>query len=215
MALLNKFKSISKIQIAAVILIIIGLFAVVRYGIGTFYAFREMQYARQNNFDEGNLDPSLLRPWMNMQYIAVAYAVPQEYLFAELSIPFERRNSRISLDDLNEMFNFGRASTDERDGRPYPLIMDKLTKAIEDYRANPVPTGLEGDGVRPWMSIQYIANSTGIPVETIFKEINLEEDGNAYIPLEYLVDEIKYPGGPHALFDNLQRVIDTYEAPND
>lgn len=208
MALTKKLKPIWIIRIAAILLIIVGVAAVIRYGIGTFYAFREMQYARQNNFNEGNLDPSLLRPWMNMQYVAVAYAVPQEYLFSELGIPFERRNSRISLDDLNEMFHFGRAKTDP----PKPLIMDRLAQAIEDYRANPVPTGLEGDGVRFWMSIQYIANSTGIPVETIFKELNLEEDGNAYIPLEYLVDEIKYPGGPRALYDKLQQIIDTYEA---
>ncbi len=211
MALLKRLKSISIIQIVAIILICVGLMAVVRYGIGTFYAFREMQYARQNNFGEGNLDPSLLRPWMNMQYVAVAYAVPQEFLFAELGIPFERRNSRISLDDLNEMFNFGRAQAEP----PKPLILERLAEAIENYRANPVPTGLEGDGIRPWMSIQYIANSTGIPVETIFKEINLEQDGNAFIPLEYLVDEVKYPGGPRALFENIQRVIDTHEAPND
>ncbi len=80
MALLKRLKSISKIQIAAIFLIVIGLLVVIRYGIGAFNAFREIQYARQNNFDAGNLDPSLRRPWMNMQYVAVAYAVPQEYL---------------------------------------------------------------------------------------------------------------------------------------
>ena len=193
----------------AIILIAIGVVAVVRYGIGTFNAYRAVQYARQNNFDAGNPDPDLLRPWMNMQYVAVAYTVPQEFLFAELGIPFERRSSRASLADLNDRFNFGRATDGDR---PYPLILDRLKAAIIKYRENPIPTGLERDGVRPWMSVQYIANSTGIPAEVIFEQIDVPMDGNAFLPLDALAGEARYQGGPRALVENIQQVVDTYEA---
>jgi len=203
--IINKLKSISKIQILAVVLILIGLVAMVRYGIGTFNAYREIQYARANNFGAGNVDPNILRPWMSMRYIAVAYAVPQEYLFHELGIPMERRNSEVSLFDLNDQFHFG--PTTQGDKR-YPAILDKVRDAIIKYRENPVPTGLREGGVRPWMSIQYVANSTGIPAETIFAQIGVPADGNAYIPLEFLVDAIKYKGGLRGLTDAVQRVVD-------
>jgi hypothetical protein len=208
--MLNKLKSISKIQILALVLIIIGLGLVIRYGIGAYNAYRTMEYARVNNFEAGNPDPDLIRPWMSMRYVAVAYTVPQEYLFFELGIPMERRNSEVPLDDLNEEFKFGRL--EGGDGRPHLVIMDKLKEAISSYRENPVPTGLREGGVRPWMNVQYIANSTGIPAEYIFEQLGLPMDGYAYMLLDRLSDETHYPGGPKALFDHLQQIVDTYEA---
>jgi hypothetical protein len=207
--MVKKLKSISKIQILAVILIIIGLGLVIRYGIGSFNAYRAMEYARVNNFEAGNPNPDLIRPWMSIRYVAVAYTVPQEYLFFELGIPMERRNSEVSLDDLNDEFKLGRS---EQDGRPHLVIMDKLKEAILAYRENPVPTGLREGGVRPWMNVQYIANSTGIPVEYIFEQLGLSMDGNAYMLLERLTEETHYPGGMRALIERLQQIVDTYEA---
>lgn len=209
MVIINKIKSISKIQILAIILIVVGVVAVVHYGRGAFYAYRELEYARTNDFKSGNVDPELIRPWMTVRYIAVAYAVPQEYLFSELGLPMERRHSETPLDDLNAQLNLDRF---EKNGRPYFAIIDILRQAIIDYRENPVPTGLKEGGVRPWMSMQYVANSTGIPVETLFAQIGLPPDDTANMPLEYLADKTDYEGGLRALMDAVQRAVDTYEA---
>lgn len=212
MGLINKFKTISKIQILAVILIVVGLGLAIHFGRGAFNAYRAMEYARVHNFEAGNVDSNLIRPWMTLRYIAVAYAVPQEYLFFELNIPMERRHSETPLYQLNDQFKFGPSS---HNGQPGLAIEDKLRQAILKYRENPVPTGLKEGGVRPWMSIQYIANSTGIPAEYFFEQIGLPMDDHAYMLLERLSDETHYRGGPRALIEAVQRVVDTYEAPHD
>jgi len=203
--IVKKIKSISKIQILAVGLIVVGLGLVVHYYAGTRDAYRAMEFARVHNFDAGNPDPNLIRPWMNLQYIAVAYTVPQEFLFNELSLPMNRENSETPLDHLSREYNFVAMPG-------HFVIVDKLQAAILKYRENPVPTGLKEHGVRPWMNIQYVANSTGIPAEYIFEQIGLPMDGNAYLLLERLGEEAHYQGGPKALIDAVQHVVDTYEA---
>lgn len=207
MVIINKLKSISKIQILAIILIVIGLGLVIRYGIGAFNAYRALEYARLNNFAAGNPDPDLIRPWMNIRYIAVAYTVPQEFIFAQLGLPINRSNGEMPLYRLNDQMGLGPS-----DQGKYPAIIDKLREAILKYRENPVTTGLEGRGVAPWMSIQYIANSTGVPAEYIFEQIGVPGDGNAYITLEGISDRVHYQGGPRKLAEDIQKVVDTYEA---
>lgn len=210
MNIANRFQSNFKIYLLAAILIVIGVSLVIHFGRGMFNAYRAMEFARQNNFDAGNPDPDLVRPWMDIRYIAVAFTVPQEFLFAELGIPMERRNSEIPLYRLNDEFKFGRS---DQSDRPYPAIVDKVRDAIVKYRENPVPTGLREGGVRPWMSVQYISNSTGIPAEVIFEQIGLPMDDYAFMPLDRLSDEVHYHHGVRALVDKIQHVVDTYEAP--
>ena len=79
-----------------------------------------------------------------------------------------------------------------------------MRQAIGQYRENPLTTGL-GDDVRPWMSIQYIANSTGIPPEYIFEQIDLPMEGNEYKPLTLLDDEFDY-----GLVEAVQAALDQY-----
>jgi hypothetical protein len=201
----NRLKSISKVQVIAIVLILIGLVITVRYSMRTLSSYREIRYARENNFDAGNPDLDLIRPWMSVRYIAVAYTVPQEFIFAELGIPIDGRTAEASLLDLNDRFDFGRTRQDDR---PYPLIIDRVREAITEYRQNPVPTGLKQGGVRPWMSVQYIANTTGIPADRIFEQIGIPFDDNAYIPLDVLSDRVRYEGGPRALVDTIQRLVD-------
>ncbi len=201
----NKIKSISKTKIFAFILIMVGLMVMVNYGFGMFNAYRAMEFARANHFADGNVDPNLIRPWMNIRYVAVAYTVPEEFLFSELAIPMEERNSKVSLDKLNDQF-FERQGT-----RGHLLIMDKLQEAILKYRQNPVPTGLKKNGVRVWMSIQYIANSTGIPPEYIFKKIGISMDSKAYLPLDAIDKEAHYEGGLQALEQAIQQAVDDYQ----
>jgi hypothetical protein len=204
--MLNKFKSISKIQLIALLLILVGAVMVVNYGRRTFTSYRAIEYARTNHFDQGNIDPSLVRPWMNMEYIAVAYTVPQEYLYVELNIPMEQRNSRTPLSKINDQFRDKKANA-END----PIVMDEIKAAILAYRADPVSTGLKEGGVRPWMSVQYIANSIGMPAEAIFEQLGIALDGHAYMDLGRLAHEVNYNGGPKALVDELQKVVDSHQ----
>ena len=91
--MVKKLKSISPLLIVAAGLIVLGLVIVIHYGRGAFNSYRAMEFAREHGFDAGNPNPDLIRPWMNIRYIAVAYAVPQEFLFAELGIPMDCRLS--------------------------------------------------------------------------------------------------------------------------
>ena len=65
--LIDKFKSISKIQIFAVVLIVVGLAIMIPKGLGMFDFYKEVQYANLHNFRAGNLSPDLLRPWMTIE----------------------------------------------------------------------------------------------------------------------------------------------------
>ena len=201
--MLTSIKSISKLQVVAIVLVLIGLGLVIFFGIRTVRSYRELQYIQEVGFDEGTAELDAIRPWMTPKFVAVAYAVPQEFLFAELGIPFDRWNSNEALGELNKEFDFGKPPDKES-----MIIIDKVRAAIEKYRENPVPTGLEGD-VRAWMSIQYISNSTGVPVEFILEQIDLL-DGNTNIPLDMLNDETDYPGGRRALVEAVQNALNKY-----
>lgn len=195
-----------KIQLAAAALILAGLGIMIPKGLGLLDAYREAQYAITNNFRAGNLAPDLMRPWMTMRYVATAYAVPQEYLFQQLGIQPRKETSMLSLSRLNQTLQLGGV-------KGQPEIMEKLRVIITRYRAAPVATGLLERHVEDWMNIQYIANSLGVPADTIFQELNIAADGHAYLPLGPLADEVKYPGGPGALVQALQKIVDAHPGP--
>jgi len=197
-------KSISKLQILAIVLVLIGLGLVIFFGIRTVRSYKELTYIQQEGLDVGTADLDAIRPWMTPKFVAVAYAVPQEYIFAELGIPFDRWNSNEALGELNKEFDFGKPPDKES-----MIIIDKVRAAIEKYRENPVPTGLEGD-VRAWMSIQYIANSAGVPAEYIFEKIDVLAEGNENKPLDRLDEELHYPGGRRALVEAVQNALNQY-----
>jgi len=201
--ILSKFKSISKIQILAFCLVLFGLVLMVSKGLGMLEFYKEVRYANENNFSAGNLSPDLLRPWMTIRYISVAYAVPQAYLFENIGIQPKEENSMIALNRLNGKQGLGQAN-----GRP--AIMNTIHAAIDQYRAAPVVTGLIEKRVTDWMSVQYIANSIGLPAETIFQELGIPMDGNAYIPIGYLSDANDYEGGPKALVAAVQKIVDSH-----
>ncbi len=199
--LVEKFKSISRIQLVAAILILIGLGLMISKGKGLMDFYREVNYASQHDFAAGNPSPDLLRPWMSIRYISVAYAVPQKYLMDALEIQPKEENSMISLSRLNGQMKLGKLD----DGRPG--VTKLVADAIMAYRNNPVVTGLVEQKVRDWMTIQYIANSTGIPPETFFQAIGIPMDGNAFKPLGFLSEESNYTGGPSAMIATVQKVV--------
>ncbi|MBN1995344.1 MAG: hypothetical protein JW953_21830 [Anaerolineae bacterium] len=197
------FKSLTKLQILAIMLVMIGVVLVVYFGMRSYRSFRAMQYIQEQGLDLGTADVEAIRPWMTLRFIAVAYAVPQEYLFAELGIPFEQRNSNETLGQLNRKYDFGRPTEDHN-----PPILEKVKTAILKYQANPVATGLKED-IRPWMSVRYIANSTGIPAEYIFEQLNIPAEGNEGKPLDRLDQEYHY-GGRRAIAEAVKQALAQY-----
>jgi hypothetical protein len=180
--------------------IVIGLAIAGFFGVRSVRSFHELQYIRQQGLDRGTASVDAIRPWMTIRFIAVAYAVPEEYLYSVLGIPFERRNADQSLGELNRIYKLGLVPNSTEF-----VIIDKAKAAITEYRANPVATGLHD--VRPWMSIRYIANSTGVSESEIFAAIGLPTAGNENKPLDLLSQDMHYPGGPPALIDAVKNAL--------
>jgi hypothetical protein len=180
--------------------IAIGLAIAGFFGIRTVTSARQLQYIRQQGLDRGSASVDAIRPWMTVRFIAVAYAVPEEYIYSALNIPFDRRRPDNSLGEINREFQMGNSPTDNQ-----LIIITKAKEAISAYRANPVATGLRD--VRPWMSISYIANSTGVPAQAIFEAIGIPSTNNEYKPLDLLGKEQHYPGGPKALEDAVRAAL--------
>jgi hypothetical protein len=221
-------------RVWALLIVLIGLGVMFFFGTRTLRAYRELAYAQQNGLLDGTASVDAIKPWMTIRYIAVAYAVPEEYLYAQLNIPYnERRGPR--RDALGELARRpapegdpnpnGDNLNDERAG--IEALIEQVRMAILDYRTNPVAPGLRD--IRLWMSIAYIANSTGIPADYLVAQIDaalqaapdpapamgqplaLLEDG-LYKPLDQLVEDLKFPGGPRALEETLTQALEQYEA---
>jgi hypothetical protein len=189
---------------ALILLIVLGVGMTIFFGARAVRSFRDLQYIREQGLDRGTASVDAIRGWMTIRFIAVAYAVPEEYLYSELAIPFDKRNANSPLGRLNTDYQLGESPKGN-----YPAIIDKAQAAITAYRANPVVTGLRD--VRPWMSVHYIANSTGVPADYIFTQLGLPMEGNADKPLDMLGRDLKYPDGPQALADAIQRVLSSYQ----
>ncbi|MEM7125121.1 MAG: hypothetical protein AAF702_02265 [Chloroflexota bacterium] len=199
---MNLLKSRFFIPFLAILLIGSGLFFTSRFTRDAFGSYRAVQFAVENDFDAGNLDVDLVQPWMHLRYIADAYAIPQSYLFEQLDIPPDKARRRLPIEHINRRQRLG-----EIDGEP--AIVGRVKEAIEAYRANPVVTGLTEGKVEPWMNMQYIANSTGILVETFFNALEIPIEGNAFKPLRWLVKSIEYEPGERHLILIVQEVVES------
>lgn len=189
----------------AVLLIVIGVVVTTIYGIRSVRSYRQLQYIQAQGLDDGTASVEAIQPWMTIRYIGVAYAVPEEYIYAELDIPFERRNRDHTLGQLNQEYRLGRPVEGET-----PAIIQRVQAAILAYRENPVATGL--DDIRPWMTVQYIANSTGVPQDYLFEQLGIAPDGNGFKPLDLLAREVKFPKGPRGLVEAIKMALSHYEA---
>jgi hypothetical protein len=198
-------KILTNRNVVGIALIVVGLLVLTFFGLRAVRSFRTLQYIREQGLDRGVASVEAIRPWMTIRYVSVAYGVPQEYIFAELEIPFDRRSSNDTVGHLNQVFQLGRSDRGE-----YPAIIDNIAAAILAYQADPVATGL--DDVRPWMTIRYIANSTGVPETYLLEQLGLSvEDNNVYKPLDELAGSVRYDGGPRALVRDLGQVLRQYE----
>jgi len=189
----------------AALLIGLGLLVTLFFGSRAIESYRRLQYIREQGLDQGTASVEAIRGWMTIRYISVAYAVPEEYIFAQLDIPYTRRNSHDTLGQLNRSYQLGRSAQGE-----YPAIVDQVAEAILAYRANPVATGLRD--IRPWMTIRYIANSTGVPEAYLLEQLGLAEGDNyAVMPLDALAEASHYRGGPRRLIEAIAAALANYE----
>ena len=124
------------LQILPLVLVALGLAVTIYFGLRAVNSFRQLQYIHAQGLDRGAASVEAVRPWMTIPFIAVAYAVPEEYLYSQLGIPFDRHNFNVSLGALNRNYQLGQSSNGD-----YPAIIDKVKAAITAYRANPVVTG--------------------------------------------------------------------------
>ncbi len=185
--------------------IALGLLLMLVFGVRSFRSFNQMRYVRDQGLDRGEASVDAIRGWMTLDYVAVAYAVPEEYLLNYLGIPFEQRNGHEALRDLNRLYDLG-LSADGQDQR----VTEAVAEAIEAYRTNPVVTGL--DDIRPWMTVRYISVSTGVPETYIFEQVGIPaENDNEFKDLGLLDKEYRYKGGLRALVDTIKSALAGYE----
>jgi len=204
--MINKLRqSLRNSKYLALILIVFGVGITLFFTIRSIRSYQQWQYLQAEGFEQGQARVEAIRPWMTLQYVSVAYGVPEEYMFDQLGIPYTRWNSRETLHDLNYEFGWQRSPNNKT-----PVIIDKVSQAIIAYRENPVATGL--DDIRPWMTLHYIANSTGIPIEHLFEQLDISHnDTTPYKPVDQLAKEIRFAGGPARFMDTIKLVLTQYE----
>ena len=183
----------------------IGLVVIIIFGLRSVRSYRQWQYVREQGLDRGVASVEAIQPWMTIRYVSVAYSVPEEYIFAQLDIPFNKRNSNDYLGRLNRDYDFGRPAPGDT-----PAIVEKVAASILAYRENPVATGL--DDIRPWMTIRYIANSTGVPETYLIEQLGITtDDNNLFKPLDQLAKDVRYERGPRGLVEVIKTALNQYE----
>jgi len=207
--------TISRQHLLKVALVFVGLGLVFHFGGRTLESYRQVRYIHEQDFDTGDADVNAIRPWMTIHFVAAAYAVPKEYIYAQLGIDSKRRRRDIDVRHLNEDLRLGRSKNG-----PYPAVIDRLRQIILAYRENPVVTGL--DDLRGWMTLEYIANSSGIPAATMIDELGLDRlarresskraagddvQVSVHQPLEELAHQLHYPRGPRGLSEDIEAIL--------
>lgn len=199
-------RSIPWRRILPIGLILIGAVLTVIYGLRAVRSFRQIQYIQQQGLDRGTASVEAIQPWMTIRFIAVAYAVPEEYLYSALGIPFERRSADRPLGRIQPA---PAAPAGGSPPTPVPdfgsVLVQRAKDAVVAYRADPIATGLRE--IRPWMSLRYISNSKGIPLDDLFAQSGLSPSLNPDKPLDLLAEETAFPGGPRALTETVARAL--------
>ncbi len=190
-------------MIVAGVVVIVGLGLIAFFGSRAMQNWNRFEYMHAEGLDNGSASVDAIRPWMTIRFVAVAYAVPEEYLYSALDIPFVERKSDTTLGELNKIFERGLAA----DGQELAVVAT-IRAAVTSYRAYPVVTGLRD--VRPWMSVRYIANSTGVPEAFLLDGLALRGDLDASMPLEMIADRDKVEGGPRGLAERARALVDAY-----
>lgn len=185
-------------------MILLGLGLILVFGARACRAAGRMQQIQMGAFSGDTVDSQAIRGWMTIRFVAVTYAVPEEYLFDALDISFAERTADVPLDRLNRRFDFGQSAQGD-----YPAIVDVVRQAVEAYYANPVAPGL--DDIRPWMSVRYVANSTGVPESYLLAALDLPA-ADAGLPLREVARQRDVAGGERALLTAVHDALTAYQA---
>lgn len=198
-------KTILNRNVLAALFIIVGLVVTIFFGSRALQSYRQLQYIREQGLDRGTASVDAIRGWMTIRYVSVAYAVPEEYIFDQLDIPYTERNSNDILSRLNRKYDFEKPEKESE-----PEIVAQVAQAILDYRENPVATGLTD--IRPWMTVRYIANSTGVPEDYLLQQLGIDSSHNhPVMPLPDLADVTHFEGGPRRLVEAIETALANYE----
>src|SRR6185503_9041833 len=122
-------KTLSNRKVLAALFIAIGLAITIFFGLRAIQSYRQLQYIREQGLNRGVASIDAIRGWMTFRYVSVAYAVPEEYIFDQLDIPYTDRNSNDTLGHLNKVYQFERPTKGEE-----PDIVAKVAQAILAYR---------------------------------------------------------------------------------
>lgn len=108
-------------------LIVLGLILILFFGFRAVRSFLRIQFT---GLEPGVTNVELIRGWMTIPYIAVAYQVPEDYIFEQLGIPQEGNQTK-GLGRLNTEYYFGKSQA----------VLKMVQSAIRQYQAeHPPPT---------------------------------------------------------------------------
>lgn len=115
-----------KERILIIGLIVLGIILVVFFGLRAVRSYIRIQ---QTGLQPGVTDVEAIRGWMTIPYIAVAYGVPEEYIFEQIGIPQEGNQNK-SLGRLNREYAYGERAR----------ILTAVKEAITRYKTEHPPT---------------------------------------------------------------------------
>jgi hypothetical protein len=110
-----------KWQILIVGLIMLSLLLISFFGLRVVHSAIRLH---QFGLEPGATQVELIRGWMTIPYVAVAYEVPEDYLFEQLNIPAEGNRDK-SISDLNRTYARGQRG----------IILEAVKAAIRRYQA--------------------------------------------------------------------------------
>lgn len=110
-------------RIITIVLLVFGVLLTLWFGTRSLRSFRHVRERGFRPPPMATADVTTLRGWMTLPYVAVAYGVPEEYLFHELKIPPES-NREASLVELNRRYRTG------EEGQ----VLRELQEAILQFR---------------------------------------------------------------------------------
>jgi hypothetical protein len=106
------------------LLILIGLGLVLFFGLRTYRDYRRLE---ERGLSPGVTDVEAIRGWMTLPYIAQAYGIPEDALFAGLGVP-KAGNEKLSIRQLADKYQ-----------REPEAVRQAVQEAIQRQQATSTP----------------------------------------------------------------------------
>jgi hypothetical protein len=116
----------SRRLILTIALVIVGAALVGWFGLRAYHAYTRFQ---RSELTAGTTDVEAIRGWMTLPYIARAYGVPEDALFAALEIP-KPGNQRLSVKQLVAKYR-----------RDPQATRQAIQQVLLQYQRTPTPGG--------------------------------------------------------------------------